>query len=390
MRIERPMDVLMEKTVQTEKQKTGFRDWLAKSDGFVAGHKWPVILFCAAIMVLITALKYTLYHETGFTDAYNIMLAANSGDCSGGDSAFVLTASMAHAVVSVFGPLSMRAWGWLLLVPGFFMFAVIAAKAPAQNLASALVLMAFSVFLPYFVFMPCVDFIQYTVFFLMALILLYVPGQIWKLICGELLLLPVILLFRDYYALMAFLAAVMYLFALLYRKPKTIGQQTVFLIAFAILCVVSLLLLRLIAPETANELFLIRTETNMGFEHTPAPDKVIMDLLPMDTSVAGFLVNYLAAAVRILVPAELCADFMDIPFVVFQILLDILILMELIKSRRVKARTAVYSFIIAFFLMSFVFEPGFGSWFKHEAAAFPLLWLGIGHDRLTAEGGSDA
>ena len=275
-------------------------------------------------------------------------------------------------------------------MPGFGMFALIAAKAPAQNLASALVMIAFSVFLPYFVFVPCVDFIQYTVFFLMALVLLFVPGQIWKLICGELLLLPVILLFRDYYALMAFLAAVMYLFALLYRKPKTIGQQTAFLIGFAMLCVIALLVLRLVAPESANKLFLIRTETNMGFEHTPAPDKVIMDLMPMDTSVAGFIVNYLSAAIRMLVPAELCADFTDIPFAVFQIILDILILMELIKSRRAYARTAVYSFIIAFFLMSFVFEPGFGSWFKHEAAAFPILWLGIGHDRLTAERGPDA
>lgn len=390
MRIERPVDILMEKTSQNKERRSGLWERFVKSDRFVAGHKWTVILFCAAVMVLITALKYTLYHESGFTDAYHIMLAANSGDFSGGDSAFVLTASLAHALVSVFGPLSMRAWGWILLVPGFGMFALIAAKAPAQNLASALVMIAFSVFLPYFVFMPCVDFIQYTVFFLMALVLLFVPGQIWKLICGELLLLPVILLFRDYYALMAFLAAVMYLFALLYRKPKTIGQQTAFLIGFAMLCVIALLVLRLVAPESANKLFLIRTETNMGFEHTPAPDKVIMDLMPMDTSVAGFIVNYLSAAIRMLVPAELCADFTDIPFAVFQIILDILILMELIKSRRAYARTAVYSFIIAFFLMSFVFEPGFGSWFKHEAAAFPILWLGIGHDRLTAERGPDA
>ena len=124
----------------------------------------------------------------------------------------------------------------------------------------------------------------------------------------------------------------------------------------------------------------------MAFDNTPAPNKAIMDLMPMDTSVAGFIVNYLFAAVRILIPAELCADFTDIPFVVFQIILDVLILMELIKSRRVYARTVVYSFIIAFFLMSFVFEPSFGSWFKHEAAAFPILWLGVGHDRLTAEG----
>ena len=386
MRLKRPVDILMEKVIRKEKQKTGLWERFVKCDRFIAGHKWLVLLVCAAVMVLITVLKYTLYDETGFADAYHIMQAANAGDYSGGDSAFALTASLAHAAVSAFGPLSMRAWGWLLLVPGFLMFALIAIKAPSQNLASVLVLIGFSVFLPYFVFMPCVDFIQYTVFFLIAMVLLYVPGQIWKLVCGELLLLPIIVFLRDYYALMAFLAVVMYLFALMYRKPKTIGQQAVFLTGFAMLCVIALLLFRVVAPGAANELFLIRTETNMAFDNTPAPNKAIMDLMPMDTSVAGFIVNYLFAAVRILIPAELCADFTDIPFVVFQIILDVLILMELIKSRRVYARTVVYSFIIAFFLMSFVFEPSFGSWFKHEAAAFPILWLGVGHDRLTAEG----
>ena len=36
--------------------------------------------------------------------------------------------------------------------------------------------------------------------------------------------------------------------------------------------------------------------------------------------------------------------------------------------------------------MSFFFEPDFGSWFRHQAAAFPLLWLGVGRPRAAKEG----
>ena len=69
----------MEKVVQKEKQKTGLWERFVKCDRFIAGHKWLVLLVCAAVMVLITVLKYTLYDETGFADAYHIMQAANAG-----------------------------------------------------------------------------------------------------------------------------------------------------------------------------------------------------------------------------------------------------------------------------------------------------------------------
>ena len=365
------------------KWNTAVQTGIRRANAYVASHKRMVLAVCLLVMILFTALKYEIYDETAFTSAYRTMTAVNTGDFSGGDAAFSATASVFHALFSWIGNISMRGWAWLLLVPGAAVFLWILAKAPALNLFSALTALGFSFLLPYFVFMPGVDFLQYLLFFVMALILIYVPGQIPKLIGCELVLLPVVLFLREYYVLMMIGAAVLFGVAILYRKPKTLGAQTLFLGILASGVILALLLLRVAAPDLTDRLFSIRTRINMGFESMPAPDKLILDLLPMDWSVAGFIVNFLFAAVRILIPVELCVNFSDIPFAVFQILLDILILIELVRSRRVSARTAAYSVIIAFFLMSFCFEPSFGSWFRHEAAAFPILWLGIGMDRET-------
>lgn len=284
------------------------------------------------------------------------------------------------AIGAPFGEMNLHTWGWLLLIPGALIVCFIAWKAKPQGIFSALVLVGFSVLLTFYVFMPGVDYIQFLIFFLMAFSLMMVPGQLWKLLSGIALLLPIICFFREYYGLMAGFAAFVFIVAILYRKPKNFREQAIFLCILACLIVVIIFVIRLFAKETIDRLFTVRTTTNQTLGSNPAPNKLILDVFPLDASIAGFLANYIVAAVRLLVPVELCAQLSDVPFAVFQVVLISLIIYQLAKSREVKGRTAVYSIIFAFFLMSFFFEPDFGSWFRHEAAAFPILWLGVGKD----------
>lgn len=235
-------------------------------------------------------------------------------------------------------------------------------------------------FLPFYVFMTGVDYIQYMIFFFIALVLFYVPGQIFKLLGSILLLLPIILFYREYYVLMAGFSLFVFGVALLYRKPKSLREKSAFLCILACVVILLIFVFHLLFKEEVDTLFTVRTLTNQTLGSNPAPNKLILDAFPLDRSVPGFLANYIIAAIRLLFPLELLADASDIPFVVFQMLLLILIIYQLRRSRMVQGRTAVYSVIFAFFLMSFFFEPDFGSWFRHEAAAFPILWIGIGQD----------
>ena len=351
-----------------------------KIDGWIRDHKWTVLLFCCFVMALTTFLKYRVYEPSGFRDASNITNLITNGAAMVSDTATGYTFIIFRGIDALTGHMTLVGWSWFLLIPGMAIFVLIASKSHPKSLEAVLILIGFSVLLPFYVFMPGVDMIQYLVFALMALILLTVPTQIGKLAASLAVLVPVGLFFREYYFLMVIFAVILFVVALLYRRQKTASQQAIFLMGLAILAILMIFLARIIWPDEIDTLFTVRTMTNQGIGSAPAPNKVILDFLPMERSVPGFLANYIVAGIRLMCPLELCADITDVPFVIFQILLGVLLIVELRRSRRVKGRTAVYSLTIAFFLMSFFFEPDFGSWFRHEAAAFPLLWLGIGHD----------
>jgi len=360
---------------------------LSRADGYVAAHPWQGILLCLAVMVFVTAVKFRVFDPAQFYDA-NAVLAAIASGGTGIDQSFALIIGFFRMLSVPFGVLPLSAWAWLLLLPGAAVFVAVVRKAPPESLAALLLLVGFSVLLPFYVFTVGKDFLQYLLFFLMALALLYLPREPLKLLGGLAVVLVTAAFFRSYYVLMFGFAMGLYGVALLYRRRRTISQRAIFLLVLACVVVLALFALRAVLPEAADRLFTVRTVTNMGIGVSYGSDKVIMDPLPLDRSVPGFLGNYISAAIRMMFPAELCASAGDIPFAVFQTLLTVLLFSAFLKSRKVSARTSVYSLIIAFLLMSFVFEPDFGSWFRHESAAFPLLWLGIGFDQKTSRGKS--
>ena len=358
---------------------------LKKADAYVVSHPWQVIAACLAMMVLTTAVKFLVFDPAQFYDA-NAILAAVAAGTDGIDRAFSMIIAFFRVLSAPFGALSLPAWGWLLLVPGAGVFVAIVKKAPPESFAAFLLLLAFSVLLPFYVFTVGKDFLQYLLFFFMALMLMYLPKQPLKLIGALVFVLITAVFFRNYYVLMLGFSIGLYGVALLYRRPKSVATQAMFLMGLFCLVVIALFVMRAVLPKATDSLFTVRTATNMGLGTTAATDKAILDLLPLDRSVPGFLANYISAAVRMMLPVELCASVGDIPFAVFQLLCTVLLFSEFLKSRRAKARTSVYALIIAFYLMSFFFEPDFGSWFRHESAAFPLIWLGIGADEQTRRG----
>ena len=359
---------------------------LARADGFVRAHTPLVIGLCLLCMAAVATLKFRVYSPEQFYDANGVLNAVNAGGRADVDQSFGFTIRAFLLLRGLFGALSLEQWGYVLLVPGALAFALLVWKARPQNLCAALLLLCFSVLLPFFVFTVGKDMLQYLAFFLVALALLYIPAEWGKISAAAALLAPVALLFRSYYALMIALMLLVFLVMRGYRAQRGVKRRALLLCAAVCAVVAGLFLLRALLPETADALFTIRSATNyaMGKDHTA--DKVILDVLPFERSAPGFLVNYCVAAVRMLLPFELCASPGDILFVLFELLLVGLLAAGFVLSRRGGALTAVYAAIAAFFLMSFFFEPDFGSWFRHQAAAFPLLWLGVGRPRAAKEG----
>lgn len=388
----------MEETNEKKNNRTGLflkelvalwvrvRAFFLKLDRFVYDHVWLSLGLCFAIMLLVTAVKFRIYPESAFKDAQFIVDWAVTGSGDKLDLAYSLIVSVFGALFRWTGITSLEAWGWILLVPGAAMTLYLIYRARPQSVAALFTACCFSVLLPFYVFTIGKDFLQFTAFFIIAVLLLSIKKEWQKAAAAVILLIPVTLAFRTYYVLMIGFTVLFYVFALIYRQMLTSRNRAVCLMCTALAVVAALYVIRFGFPVQARSLFTIRSVVNASFGRTSASDKVIMDLLPLERSVPGFLGNFFFAGVRMALPVELFGNAGDIPFTVFQIVLTVLFIVELIRSRRVQARTAVYSVALAFFFMSFVFEPDFASWFRHEAAAFPILWLAIGADNKTMRG----
>lgn len=371
-------------------KKAGFfgrvGDFCSRADRFVYSHVWLVLALCFALMLLVTAVKFRVYPETAFRDEIFIVNRALSGQVSDLDQAYALIARIFGALFAWTGITGLEQWGWILLVPGAAMALYLIYRARPNSLAALFVACCFSVLLPFYVFAIGKDFLQFTAFFVIAVLLLALRKEWQKAAAAVILLIPVTLMFRNYYVLMIGFVIAFYVFALVYRRMLTAKSRAVCLMGTALLVVAALYVIRFGFPKQARNLFTIRSVVNGSLGRTSLSDKVILDLLPLERSVPGFLGNYIFASVRMALPVELVGDIGDVPFTVFQLAVTVLFIIELIRSRRVQARTAIYSVALAFFFMSFVFEPDFASWFRHETAAFPVLWLALGSDSKTMRG----
>lgn len=363
-----------------------FRAFCSRADSFIYSHIWFVLALCFALMLLVTAVKFRIYPETAFKDACFIVNRALSGEVGDLDRSYTLIVRIFGALFSWTGVTGLEQWGWILLVPGAAMALYLIYRARPQSLGTLFIACGFSVLLPFYVFSVGKDFLQFTAFFVIAVLLLSFGKEWQKAVAAIILLIPVTLMFRSYYVLMIGFVIAFYIFALVYRRMLTVKSRAVCLMGTALLVVGVLYVIRFGFPEQAADLFTIRSVVNASYGRTSLSDKVILDLLPLERSVPGFLGNYLLAGIRMSLPVELMGDIGDVPFTVFQLVVTTLFIIELVRSRRVQARTAIYSVALAFFFMSFVFEPDFASWFRHEAAAFPVLWLAIGSDKKTMRG----
>lgn len=355
-------------------------------DRFIYTKRLLVLALCFIVMVLTMAAKYRVFSPDAFTDARFVLERAVSGQTADTDTSYTATIRFFGLLTRLTGVKNIVAWSWILLFPGAAMALFVLYKARPQSVTALFVALCLSVLLPFYVFMPGKDFLQYSVFFLIALVLIYVKKEWMKACVSAVLLIPVALLFRNYYVLMIALIAAFYCFALVYRNMLTAMSRSVCLMCTMLLVVFAFYLVRGLFPYQAQSLFTIRSVVNHNLGRDAMSDKVILDLLPLEQSVPGFLGNYLFASIRMALPFELMTDPGDIPFTVFQLALTGLLVAELVRSRRVQARTAVYAVTLAFFFMSFIFEPDFASWFRHETAAFPIIWLALGADKKTMRG----
>ena len=239
---------------------------------------------------------------------------------------------------------------------------------------------AYGVLLPVFVWNTHKEVLQFAFFFLLTAIALNAEE---KSITTDLLLIGLLVLwslwFRSYYIITAAGTAG---FMILSRLPwdrfkKNIKIEIICLLLFG--AISALLFLDLFMPDKLQMIFNGRASVNLARENDPNANTIILEWIENPTREWHlYLLNYIFSAIQMLFPIGLLfKGIRYLPFIVFQFFLTTLMLLavwSLLRGKWKEKKEKRLLFItISWYLVAFLFEPDFGSFVRHQAAAFPII-----------------
>lgn len=228
-----------------------------------------------------------------------------------------------------------------------------------------------------YVFNISKDIIQFLIFFLMYLVVIAPRINSWiKLVLILGLFYWESTFFRSYYIIMGALFVAAYLL-LRYIQAKKIKVNSKLAINFLLMMFTAficfLLIAQVIMPEEYQAVIGVR-ESNLNEDAVSQ----IENWIQSDGTLIVFLANYVINSIRMMIPIELLTKGLSyLPFVVFQIF-TLYYLFQTIKSLNSSTKAEVIlslAIFIGYLMGSFIFEPDFGSFVRHEAATFPILHL---------------
>ena len=182
--------------------------------------------------------------------------------------------------------------------------------------------------------------------------------------------------FRSYYILMGVLFVILYcIFKYIQKKNKPINKLMLLKIFFIIFLSMFLLIFisQFISYEDYEDLINVRNNHQNG-----GATSAIMNVFNDNGNLLLYMINYIINAIRMMIPVELLTNgVFYLPFVVYQVFI-LYYLVLTIKNINKDTNENIILALCAFggyVLVSFTFEPDFGSFVRHEASTFPILHL---------------
>ena len=248
-----------------------------------------------------------------------------------------------------------------------------------HNQTAFILFLLFFVFDMIFLFQPSKDFISLLVsVFVLKLIISDYKG---KNVFIMLLISIYALFFREYYFIILFLFYMLKLAANIKFKVRFL----LFVLIAAGFCAM------LYYTDYFDEVMLLRYYSYnflSGFTNTVIQD--VIPILPGEKNILKYAANYILIAVRLILPVEVLwkSPSRGIIFFPLQLIIDYIfiryipVVSHYIKNRKTlpdeiqrdsRKITHVHIYVLSFFLVGVLFEPDFGSVFRHSMNLMPFV-----------------
>lgn len=342
-----------------------------------------IILFSILpFTVLLKFFQFRFLPVKFFYDSNHILNIMQSEDLHFALSGSYNNSALLFNAINIFNFNSLLQWSiFISILADIYLFFYLSDKKIYQ-LRQIISLYCMLGLLNIYVFNLSKDIIQFTIFAIIGAVIKTSHKKQVKIVLISLIFFAEGILFRSYYMLTAlFFIAISVIIPFIITNKKTTASKKYFFLAallFAAL-LIFLYVSRILFPDEYNELIMIRNRLTAGRVGSSDAQTLIVNLIADNGNHFLFVINYFINAVRIMLPIELLPKGLYyFPFFIFQILCTVSLLKCIAKFNKLSenARLAFY-IMCAYYLVAFLFEPDFGSFVRHEAATFSVLYFAM-------------
>lgn len=327
-----------------------------------------IVIFIIAIITKI--FQYTMLPIKYFYDSSLILELMNGNYIA--DKAYNSTAYFFDSI-NFFGFNSLFQWSIFLgIVFNILIVLILLLRYKSYELGEYIFIYGTAVLLNIYVFNLSKDMIQFLSFAIIYIILCNRNiKDNYKIAIITLILILISIFFRIYYAIMAMVLLDIYFiyYFKIFNKTSIKGKKmkVKIIINSLIVFFIEIFLISIITKSNYNSIVFARSSVNIYRETSTDAVTIINDIFKSNGNYIIFILNYIVNFFRMAFPIELIAKGIKyIPFIVYQIYISY----KLIDSfKNNNGKYILFSFVyLAYFMMSVIFEPDFGSFIRHETA----------------------
>lgn len=330
--------------------------------------------------ISIKFLQYKVLPQKYFYDSEKILSIMNGSTLT--DKGYSFTANFFNSI-NIFKFNSIQQWSIAISIISLLFFVLYFAKKEI-SITKFIYIIASYALLNIYVFNLSKDVIQ-LLFFLIAYIICkkLKCNDFRKVIFVAIVFFIESLFFRTYYMIIGTLVLGLYFiysrfFSDSEKVKKSKKKTSAIIICSFSIFMIMIYVLQKISVENYMLLINARNSSNIYRDGTDAVT-MINDLFS-NSSYFYFILNYIINTIRILFPAELFFKSIKYtPFILFQFYFSNVLLKNMTKINKDKS---IYLFIVmAFEMVSIIYEPDFGSVIRHESVLMLFVLELIGTER---------
>lgn len=334
------------------------------------------ILLLIPISILAKIIEHLLLPDKYFYDSYRMLsMSLGTDNVKAWGGSYEVVADLFRNI-NIFNFTTLLQWSILIGIIFDILLVVAFAKIKGLNLLQSVFALMCVGLCNIYVFNLGKDIIQFAFFVLCFIIISINRIPSWLKITGcAAIFYWESTFFRNYYIIMAVFAIGIFIIIKIVRQKniKINYKKIIFIVAvlFALMYVF-LSVAKVAMPEEYLDIMHCKDDTTIL-----GATSVIEDRIEYGEDVNLYMLNYIINCFRLMFPFELLnAGVFYLPFFVFQALLIFYMYKNIKNIHGINENNVVaLSAFLAFFMGSVLFEPDFGSFARHEAAAFPLIML---------------